>query len=534
MKYMKVFALTSVAVITAMGLTACSSGSSSSSASAIITANGCEPQNPLVPANTSETCGGRVIDLINSGLVYFDADGNLHNDLAENIEHDGALYTITLRDGIQFSDGSPITSESFVRAWNFAVANDLKSASFFEPIQGYEDVVEKNTEEMSGLNIIDDKTFTVELVQPEADFPLRLGYSAFYPLPDSAYDGSDTLAAYGAAPLSSGPYKLETWENNISITLVPNENYDGPEKPKNDGVKFVFYAKPDAAYADLQAGNLDVLDNIPDSAFSTYESDLDGRVVNQPAAIFQSFTIPETLEHFGNNEEGRLRRQALSLSVDRDSVTEKIFEGTRTPATDFTSPVIAGHSDSLAGADILQYNPERAKELWEQANAISPWSGTFTLAYNADGGHQAWVDAVTNSIKNTLGIEAVAKAYPDFKSFRSDITNRTIGTAFRTGWQADYPGLGNFLAPLYSTGASSNDGDYSNAQFDTLLRQAAGANSVEESNDYYNQAQEILLQDLPAIPLWYSNVAGGWSSNVSNVEFNWKSVPVYSQITVNS
>ncbi|MDO4908274.1 MAG: ABC transporter substrate-binding protein [Corynebacterium sp.] len=533
-KYPKVLAILGASTLAAISLAACSSSGSSSSGSGdqVISANGCEPQNPLIPSNTTETCGGRVIDLINSGLVYFDADGKMHNDLAASIDHDGALYTVKLRDGIEFSDGTPITSESFVKAWNFTVAHALTNESFFEPIQGYQEVADKTAEEMSGLKVVDDKTFTIELTQPEADFPLRLGYSAFYPLPDSAYDGSDDLAAYGNNPISSGPYKLDSWDHNTGMTLVPNDKYTGDQKAKNNGIKFVFYSKQDAAYADLQAGNLDVLDQVPDSAFTTYMNDLDGRGVNQASAVFQSFTIPEKLEHFGNDQEGKLRRQAISMAVDRKSIVEKIFNNTRTPATDFTSPVVDGHSDSLNGEDVLEYNPDRAKELWAQADAISPWSGTFTLAYNADGGHQAWVDAAVNSIKNTLGIDAVGKPYPDFKSFRTDVRNRTIGSAFRTGWQADYPGLGNFLEPLYSTGASSNDGDYSNPQFDALLKQAAGANSVDESNRYYNEAQEILLQDLPAIPLWYSNVNGGWSDRVSNVKFNWKSVPVYTDITV--
>ena len=138
---------------------------------------------------------------------------------------------------------------------------------------------------------------------------------------------------------------------------------------------------------------------------------------------------------------------------------------------------------------------------------------------------------MTNSIRNTLGIDAQGKPMPDFKSFRNEVKDRTIQTGFRTGWQADYPGLGNFLVPLYTTGASSNDGDYSSAAFDAQMKKAAGADSVEESSKLYNEGQEILFQDLPAIPLWYSNVNGGWSENVDNVVFNWKSVPEYYSIT---
>jgi len=524
-----VFLKKTIAALTAgmlaFSLASCSNSESSSAAGGnYITARGSEPQNPLLPANTNEVGGGNIVDLIYSGLVYYDADGKIQNEMAESIDLEGdKTYKVTLKDGISFSDGSPITSESFVKAWNKAVEESMLSAYFFEPILGYKE----GGSSMEGLKIIDDKTFTIELAQPEADFPTRLGYSAFFPMHESAYDD---LNAYGENPIGNGPYKLAEWNHNKDATIVPNEEYDGVRTPKNDGVQFVFYAQNDAAYSDLLAGNLDITDAIPDSAFSTFENELGDRAVNQPAAIFQSFTIPESLPHF-KGEEGNLRRQALSYAINREEITSTIFGGTRTPATDFTSPVIPGHSDSLAGAEVLTYNPEKAKELWEKADKISPFEGSVKISYNADGGHQAWVDAVANSIRNTLGVEAVGDPYPDFKSLRDEITNRTITSAFRTGWQADYPSLGNFLGPLYATGGGSNDGDYSNPEFDKLLKQAAGAPDPESANVFYNQAQELLLKDLPAIPLWYANVTGGYSENVDNVVFSWKSVPVYDQIT---
>ena len=186
---------------------------------------------------------------------------------------------------------------------------------------------------------------------------------------------------------------------------------------------------------------------------------------------------------------------------------------------------------NLTNATVLDFNADKAKELWAQAEAISPYTGKFEIAYNSDGGHQAWVDAVANQLVNNLGIDAAGKPYPDFKSLRDEVTSRTIKTAFRTGWQADYPALGNFLGPLYGTGAGSNDGDYSNADFDALLSDAAAAATPEEGTALLQDAQEILLEDLPAIPLWYSNVTGGYAEVAQNVEFGWNSVPLYYEIS---
>jgi oligopeptide transport system substrate-binding protein len=416
-----------------------------------------------------------------------------------------------------------------VDAWNYGalLSNAQLNSYFFESIDGFSYDVDSK---LTGLTVVDDTTFTVKLKQPEADFPLRLGYTAFFPLPQAAYAD---LKAFGENPIGDGPYKFASptaWQHNVKLDLVPNPDYTGGRKAQNGGVSFVFYQSQDSAYNDLLAGNLDVLDAVPDSALGKYTMDLGDRAVNMPAAIFQSFTIPQNLPHF-TGAEGALRRAAISQSIDRALITDKIFSKTRTPASDFTSPVINGWSDKIPGSDVLKFDATKAKDLWAQADAISPWSGSFTIGYNSDGGHQAWVDAVSNSIKNTLGIDAQGKPYSTFKELRTDITAHTITGAFRTGWQADYPSLFNFLGPIYATNAGSNDGQYSNPAFDQLLKDGSAATSVDAANTIFQKAQEILFKDLPAIPLWYSNVTGGSATTVTNVVFGWNSQPLYYQIS---
>src|SRR5690606_215209 len=109
---------------------------------------------------------------------------------------------------------------------------------------------------------------------------------------------------------------------------------------------------------------------------------------------------------------------------------------------------------------------------------------------------------------NIEGISAAPRAFPTFDELRTKVTDRSIGTAFRTGWQPDYPSIQNYLGPIFGTGAGSNDGDYSNKEFDGLLRQASGAQEEEERYDLWVQAQAILMDELPAIPLWNTNVSG--------------------------
>ena len=471
-----------IGLATAMILTGCGpsaptpKSSNSASSTAVITTNGSEPQNPLIPTNTNETGGGKILDAMFAGLVYYDEKGAPQNDVAESITtKDNTTYTIKIKPGQKFTNDEPVTAESFVKAWKYGAlaSNAQLSSYFFEDIEGFS--YDADTD-LTGLKVVNDTTFTVTLTSALADFPLRLGYSAFFPLPESAWKD---LKAFGQNPIGNGPYMFASptaWQHNVKLDLKINPAYDGGRKAHNGGLTFTFYANQGAAYSDLLANNLDVLDAIPDSAFGTYQKDLGDRAVNQPAAIFQSFTIPDRLAHF-SGQEGILRRQALSMAINRPEITKVIFQDTRTPASDFTSPVIDGWTNKLKGADVL------------------------------------------------------GAPYPTFKEARTLITNRTIQTAFRTGWQADYPGLFNFLGPIYGTKAGSNDGDYSNPKFDALLKKGSTETDLKAANKEFQQAQEILLKDLPVIPLWYSNVTGGYGTDVQNVHFGWNSVPLYYEIT---
>ena len=496
----------------------------------VISVYSTEPQNPLIPTATNEVGGGNVIDQMFAGLVYYTNEGEAENEVAESIEtDDNQTYTITLKDW-EFSDGTPVTADSFVDAWNFGAlsTNAQLNSYFFEPIEGYADVAAENpeAETMSGLEVVDEKTFTVTLTQPEADFPERLGYSAYFPLPESAFDD---MEAFGEAPISNGPYKLAEsgWEHNERITLVPNETYEGAREPQNEGLEFRMYTNPDGAYSDIQAGTLDLMDAVPPSALGTYQDDNQIQAVSQPGSSFASITIPERLPGFGTDEEGQLRRQAISKAINREEITESIFEGSRTPAVDFSSPVLPGFNDAIEGAEVLEFDAAEAQDLWAQADAIAPFEGSFAIAYNADGpGNKEWVEATVNQLRNNLEIDAQPQEYATFDELRSDVTDRSIETAFRTGWQADYPSIYNYLAPLYATGAGSNDGDYSSEEFDGLLKEAAGTEDIDERYTLYSEAQAVLMQDLPAIPLWYTDVAAAAATGVENVTFNWKNRPV--------
>ena len=505
----------------------------------LVVVNGGEPPNPLIPTSTNDSNGGRIVDRLFAGLMSYDAAGKPSQEVAQSIDTtDNVNYRITLKPGWKFTDGSPVTAHSFVDAWNYGAvsSNAQLQQSFFSPIEGFDEVAGQTSSgqraAMSGLQIVNDLEFTVRLKAATIDFTLRLGFSPFYPLPQAAFRD---MAAFGRNPIGNGPYRLAdgpegpAWEHNVRIDLRPNPDYHGNRTPHNKGLRFEFYANLDTAYADLLSGNLDVLDTIPPSALPIYKRDLGDKVTAGPAAINQSLDTPLRLPHFGG-EEGRLRRLALSAAINRPLICRQIFVGSRSPARDFTAVSLPGFDPNLPGNDALNFDPDRARRLWSQANAISAWSGQYAIAYNADAGHQEWVDAVANSIKNVLGIDAAGAPQPTFAGFRSQITSRTIGTAFRAGWQGDYPSMIEFLAPLFATGAGSNDVGYSNPRFDAALAAADAAPSLQASAALANDAQRILLHDMPVVPLWDYISVVGWSPHVSSVTVTWNGLPDYENI----
>ena len=541
----KVFAVAAAACVLGMALGGCGSSTSGDAAkgSNVTTAFDSEPQNSLIPGNTNETGGGRPIDLMFAGLVSFDKDGKAKNEVADSItaNDDATQYDIKLKDGWKFTDGTDVTAESFTKAWSYTAnaKNAQLCSSFFSSIKGYDALQNtdnlKGDEQLEGLKIVNDHEFTVDLNQSDSVFAIKVGYSAFAPLPESFYKDTD---AFGEAPVGNGPYKFQSWDHDNEIVLVKNPDYKGNRTPKNDGVTFKVYTKDDAAYADIQSGALDVMESVPASATKTFETDETVQAYNKAGSVIQQFTIPSSLKHFeAGTEEGTLRRQAISMAINRENICDKVLNGTGTPAVDFTSPLTPGYSDSLKGSENLKYNEKKAKELWEKANAISPWTSDdkLTFSYNADGGAKPIFEAVVNSVKNTLGIDVTTNPVPTFQEFRNDVTDRKMTGAFRTGWQPDYPSPENYLYQLYSSSAAdgngSNDGDYKNSAFDDLCSKAAAAQTTDEANKLYQQAQEILLNDLPAVPLYYSNANGVAASGVKNFVMNWQNVPMYNEIS---
>lgn len=529
------------AVAVALAATACGGGDGDSGGdtSAVLSSSWGDPQNPLEPANTNEVQGGKVLDMIFRGLKRYDPEtGEAMDMLAESIETtDSQNFTVTIKDWT-FSNGEKVTAQSFVDAWNYGASlkNNQKNAYFFSYIEGYdqvhpEDGSKQSADTLSGLKVTGDKTFTVKLNQKFSTFPETLGYPAFAPLPQSFFDDHD---AWLSKPVGNGPYTIDSYAKGSQMSLRAWDGYPGDDKAQNGGVDLKVYTDNNTAYTDLLAGNLDLVDDVPASQLKNAPADLGDRYLNTPAGIIQTLAFPFYDDNW-NKPGSEKVRTGLSRAIDRKQITETIFQKTRTPATDWTSPVLGedgGFQDGLCG-DACDYDPEAAKQLIEEGGGLP--GGQVKITYNADtGSHKDWVDAVCNSINNALDNEKACVGNPvgTFADFRSQITDLKMSGPFRAGWQMDYPLIQNFLQPLYYTNASSNDGKWSNKEFDDLVDQANAETDTTKAVETFQQAEEVVRDNMAAIPLWYQNGSAGYSERLSNVKLNPFSVPVYNEIKV--
>ena len=496
-----------------------------------IIVDGCTPENPLVAGNTSETCGGNILDTITAKLVHYNADdASPENDIAESIEtEDNQTFTVKIKQGYMFQDGTEVKAQNFVDAWNYTAygPNGQSSSYFMTPIEGFAEVnaEDSTVEEMSGLEVVDDYTFTIRTTEPVSNLPVRLGYTAFAPQPDAFFEDP---ASFEKAPIGAGPYQVTEYNDGQSIVVEKFADYSGEYGGQVDKITFKIYQDTDAAYNDLLAGQIDVIKAIPTSALidDKYQADLGDRHTQRETGVIQFIGIDAVASP--DLADPQIRK-AISMAIDRETINEQIFNNTRVPATGWVSPVVDGYQENACG-DACVYDPEAAKAMLDEAGG---YDGELTLSYNGDGDHKAWTEATCNSIAEALEISCTATPVVDFATYLTQLGNGEMTGMWRLGWQMDYPSIENFLAPLYAEGADSNYyGPYSNPEFEDLLTQAAAAASLDEANALYQQAEMVIAEDMVSIPMYYGKTTIGWSEKVNPVSVNAFGVPDFASITV--
>ena len=520
-------ALVAAGITAAMVLSACG-GSDDSGEGSVAEGGGsfsihiAQPENSLVPGNTNESEGGQVLDSLFTGLVQYNPETNQADftGVARSIEsEDQTTWTVALNDGWTFHDGTDVTASSFVDAWNYTAysPNAQGNSYFFANIVGYEELQapegggEPAATEMSGLRVIDDLTFEVELAAPYVQWPTTVGYTAFFPLPQAFFDDPE---AFGKQPVGNGEFKAdEEFVDDQGITLTRYDQYGGEELANADEVRYVVYAEQDTAYTDLQAGELDILDILPPDAIASAPDEFGDRFIETAQGDITSLGFPTYDQRFADPDV----RKAFSMAIDRQAISDAIFDGTRTPATSYISPVVPGHRDDACEA--CELDVEQANELLDAAGFDR--TEPVDLWFNAGAGHDAWMEAVGNQLRENLGVEYQLRGELQQSEFLPLKDAQGMTGPFRDAWVMDYPVAENFLGPLYSSAAlppaGSNYTFYSNPEFDAALLEGNAAADDEDAVAAYQAAEDILLEDFPAAPLFYRLNQGAHSENVENV-----------------
>ncbi|MFE2325528.1 ABC transporter substrate-binding protein [Streptomyces sp. NPDC059385] len=512
------------AVVLALTATACGAGEDARSRKTgghITVALG-EPQQGLVGQETVETEGAEVLHALFTGLVEYDTKTNEPMlAIAESIDSpDSKTWTIRIKDGFTFHNGEKVDAQSFVRAWNWGAdqENGAEAMGFFSKIEGSEQLApgkgrKPTAKELKGLRVIDDRTFTVTLKAPFSQFRTMLGYSAFYPLP-KAFEADPK--AFGQSPIGNGPFRMDgAWEHDKQIKVKKYDKYPAEGRAKLDAVTFKIYDDLDTAYEDLRKNTLQITDKLPVSALATVSEEFGDRYIYKPEASVGYLGLPLAAnpEAFGKVE----IRRAISMAIDRDTISKKIFHGTRKVADDFISPVVPGYRRGALG-EAGTYNPIKAKALFQQAGGVP--GNKLELGYNDDGGHREWIEAVAAQLKANLGLDVTTKPYQSAGALTDDVKSQRFKGAFRMGWAMDYPAAENYLRPIFSKEAianGSNFGRYANDEFEALLAAADRATDPAESLKLYQQADDIVIRDLPYIPVFTYMSAVAHSKSVKNV-----------------
>jgi len=498
----------------AVGLAACGSDNndaSSGGAGGDLTVSITEPQT-LLPPNVQDAESVQPVSVMYTGLVSYDEKGGSVNEMADSIEStDNKTWTIKIKSGWKFDDGTDVTAQSYADAWNFGAytPNAQVNQSYYSAIAGYDAVstAKPAVKTMSGVVVKDPTTLEVTLTSPNAQWPATLGYQAFVPLAKACISDAKACAK---KPIGNGPYKFVSWKNNQDLIVTKNPDYKGTAG-KVDNIDFKIYSDQNTAFNDALAGSLDLQRGVPAERLNEAKKQTDRYL---PVTLASTYQIGFPLYKKGSGYDDVKVRQAFSLSFNRQQIIDKLLDPTYTPATGILPPNFPAHEDNVC--DVCKYDPAQAKKLIQEAN----FAGPLEVYTNGDTPLLKVYQAIASQSTQSLGIQVTIKIVPTFEQFLTLRQDQKVNGAFRAAWVADWPTPDNYLKNLFYTaavGTSANDYAYSNKEVDSLIDQALQEPDVNKSNDLYKQAQRLILTDLPAVPLFWGGDQFFKAADVSNV-----------------
>ncbi|WP_439688962.1 ABC transporter substrate-binding protein [Curtobacterium sp. SP.BCp] len=532
-----------VAVAAALALTACSGGGSSDDASGTAkggTLNILTTQTAfhLDPA-TSQSLGITSMALVARRLTTWDVEpgktAKVVPDLATTtgkVSDDGKTWTYTLKDGLKFQDGSPITTKDIKWGIERSFAPTLTGGlSYHKSLlvggDSYKGPFDGKT--LDSIETPNDKTIVFKLNAAYGDWPWIASMPAFAPVPEG--EGTNT-GQYDLKPVSSGPYQVQSNTQGSQVTLVRNkywsEKTDSVRTAGPSKVVFKESQDPSTVTQTLIADNGDAKDSF--GAIYLGAAELN-QVRSNPAAqdrLATSKAGPITYMAI-NTQRGDLKdlkvRQALQYAVDRKSF--RIAAGgaiAGTYASTLITPGIAGRQDYDLYKTGATGDVDKAKSLLKEAGVSNL---KLTLVTPNDSSTLAQAQALQAGLKRA-GITVTLKPLDD-DSFNQATTNGTDFDLSLSSWQPDFPSANANLQPLYDSsqigGGGYNISKYSNPEVDALIKEASATVDQSDAQKLWAQADRKIMEDAPVVPLMYAKQSFLAGSNVEN--FRIADFPAY-------
>jgi oligopeptide transport system substrate-binding protein len=469
---------------------------------------GPEPET-IDPTINTTVDGAAYINHVFEGLMKLDPDGNIVEGTAESYEvsEDGLVYTFKIRDNAKWSDGTPFTADAFVYAWQRLV--DPATASQYNYII---DMVKNANEIMAGemdksklgIKALDEKTIEVTLAVATPYFLEICAFPATFPLREDIVSANpDTWIQDASTYIGNGPYILDTWDHQSMIVLKKNPNYYGVEKIGPDIINFHLMEDKNTILASFENGEILFGDDLPSEEIERM-TDKGLYIQGQLGTYFLCLNVENEALKDANV------RKALTLAIDRNYIVESVTKGGQQPADTFvptglsdveTTTEFHEKSNKWYSVDPADYeaNVKEAKKLLEDAGYPNG-KGFPTVELMINPGHESVAEAVIYMWQQELGINATISSQ-DWAVF-SDTRNSGDYQIARHGWLADYNDPISFL-DMWVTGGGNNDAQYSNAEYDKLIKQVKASSDREERITLMHQAEEILAKDMPIIPLYF-------------------------------
>lgn len=465
--------------------------------------NGSEPAS-LDPHKVESDVEFNIISDLFDGLVSVSPAGEIQPRLAEKWENkDNTVWTFHLRPGITWSDGTPITAEDIVWSWQRLV--DPKTASPYASYPGSMRIVNgtdiaegKKAPESLGVKAINDSTLEVTLTQPNAAFLAMLAHPSLVPIDKVLVGRFGDKWTKPEHFVSSGAYKLSQWVVNERIVAVRNPKYWDNEHTVINKVTYLPISSEAADVNRYKAGEIDIVYTVPINQFAQLKKTLGSELDVSPQLATYYYQFNTTRPPFND---ARVRK-ALNLALDKDIIADKVLGQGQRPAWLISQPDIGGVK--LQNPDYASWPMDKriaeAKKLLAEAGFNDSHALSFNLLYNTSESHQRIAIAASSMWKKNLGVEAKLQNQ-EWKTMLDTMHTHNFD-AVRYAWIADYDDAATFLN-TFRTGDSQNTTQYSNPDYDRALVNAAKSKTAEERGKFYQQAEDLLGRDVPAIPVYH-------------------------------